>query len=155
MKKICLLISILSIISCASATKTDPALLNKPFSYVYEFKLSKDQIYDRSLVWFAEQFISSNDVLQLKDKPNGKIIGRGAGEFVYTLFPRKYLYSVRVDIKDNKARLTFDNYQPVKNGETVGISLEWKEAYTSVKSNFDTLAENYKKTILQENNTDF
>lgn len=155
MNKLYLLLTVIILSSCASTSKTDPILLNKPFTYVYEFKLSKNQIYDKSLVWFAEQFVSSNDVIQLKDKPNGKIIGRGAGEFTYTMFPRKYLYSVKIDIKDNKARLVFDNYQPIKNGETVGISLEWKEAYTAVKANFDTLADNYKKTILQENDSDF
>ncbi|MGN6639814.1 MAG: DUF4468 domain-containing protein [Mucilaginibacter sp.] len=36
---------------------------------------NKDQLYDRALNWFAITFKSANDVIQIKDKENGKIVG--------------------------------------------------------------------------------
>ena len=36
---------------------------------------SKDQLYDKGLNWMAITFKSSNDVIQIKDKDNGKIVG--------------------------------------------------------------------------------
>ena len=39
-------------------------------------ELSKEQIYSNTLAWFAEEFVSSKEVIQLQDKENGKIIGK-------------------------------------------------------------------------------
>lgn len=36
---------------------------------------SKDQLYNKGLNWMAITFKSSNDVIQIKDKDNGKIVG--------------------------------------------------------------------------------
>ncbi|MDR6195208.1 DUF4468 domain-containing protein [Siphonobacter sp. SORGH_AS_0500] len=38
---------------------------------------SKVELYGRALTWFAQSFKSSKSVLQVEDKDNGKIIGKG------------------------------------------------------------------------------
>lgn len=37
---------------------------------------NKDALYDKGLNWLAIAFKSSNDVIQIKDKENGKIVGK-------------------------------------------------------------------------------
>lgn len=145
-------------VGCMSMQKTDPALVEKPFQYVYVFDgVKKDAIYDKSLGWFAETYNSSNEVLQLKDKANGKIIGRGAGEFYCAMWLRKYSYTVKLEIKDGKSRLTFDGYKPEtyigtnplsgEKTEVGGMGLDYQEPYDLVKVNFDKLSAKYNQYI--------
>jgi len=44
--------------------------------------LKKSTLFSNGLSWFAYQFKSSNDVIQMKDLESGKIIGKGIFEYV-------------------------------------------------------------------------
>ena len=160
MKKVVVLLAFMSVFSigCMSLQKTDPALVDKPFQYTFSFdSLKKDVIFDKSLAWFAETYNSANDVIQLKDKQNGKIIGRGVGEFYCAMYVRKYSYTAKLEIKDNKARLTFDSYKPMSymgsnplSGQSLevgGMGLDYQEPYDLTKANFDTLSSKFEKYI--------
>jgi hypothetical protein len=53
----------------------------------------------------AENFVDSKDVIEVKDKEAGKIIGRGE-----TPIMTNYLnFTMIIDIKDNKIRITYTN----------------------------------------------
>lgn len=76
---------------------------------------SKEKLYTATRLWFAESFKSSKDVIDLDDKEQGIIIGKGN-----TKFPCQGLdcvargdwrlkFTMRVDMKDEKMRVTFNN----------------------------------------------
>jgi hypothetical protein len=44
---------------------------------IHEVNMSKDQIFDKSLEWMAQTYVDSKEVIEIKDKENGKIIGKG------------------------------------------------------------------------------
>lgn len=153
MKKLILFFPIAVIVGCVSFAATDPKLLNQPFQYVFTFdKMKKDILFDKSLEWAAETFVSSNDVIQLKDKQGGKIMGRGSGAFPDIVCSRKYLYGLKIEIKDEKVRLTFDNYQPVdyydSTGQHVaGQPITYQRYYDLVKIDFDSMSAKYETYI--------
>ena len=75
---------------------------------IQDIDMSKDEIYTQSLSWMAEKFVSAKDVIQLKDKEAGKIIGKGYTDIKIgwlVLIPSKF--TLKIDAKDNKYRLTF------------------------------------------------
>lgn len=39
--------------------------------------VTKDQLYSRAYEWFAKTFNSAQNVIQMQDKENGKIVGKG------------------------------------------------------------------------------
>jgi len=72
---------------------------------------SKDQLFARTLAWMAESFVSSKAVIELQDKENGKIIGHGRTSFSSMgLVEIPCDYTLIVDVKDEKVRLTFNNF---------------------------------------------
>ncbi|MEY8241111.1 MAG: DUF4468 domain-containing protein [Cycloclasticus sp.] len=78
----------------------------------------KDVLYDRAAVWIASTFVSANDVVQNKNKEAGRIMGRGVATIYITSgmtqVPYSYRYSIRIDVKDNKARIKFADYRDVQ-----------------------------------------
>jgi hypothetical protein len=73
----------------------------------------------------AESFSSSKEVIELKDKEHGTIVGNGAFNlnigmsFMPTNVP--VTFKVRIDIKDNKYRMTFSNVGMVFDGNAKPI----------------------------------
>lgn len=115
----------------STATPTSPtakceALPDKySCEFVSENNLSKNDIYNGTLLWLAETFKSSKSVIELKDKELGKIIGNIALDLnidrlgIWPVY-QTYEFSLKIDIKDNKYRLTFTNVNDVslfKKGE--------------------------------------
>ena len=67
-----------------------------------------------SLEWMARTFFDNKEVIELKDKDNGKIIGKGI-----TMFRGKIgwfsanipcRFTLLVEAKDNKYRTTYNNF---------------------------------------------
>ena len=69
-------------------------------------ELTKDQLYDKCLIWFAEQFKSANDVLQYKDKQSGTIIGKGV--FVQGS-NYKWRFTLKVEFKEGRFKYILNN----------------------------------------------
>jgi hypothetical protein len=108
MKKITLsLIAILAFLTC-SAQKTplpiDSITKKVTVSEVVDSENSKDVLYEKALEWFAMTFKTSNDVLQLKDKAAGKMIGSFTiyqstggpvtGNIILLVKDKKYKYTI-------------------------------------------------------------
>lgn len=72
--------------------------------------MAKDVIFDKVIYWMAETYVSSKAVIEVKDKANGKIIGHGLTSFTNIYVPIPCKYTIIVDIKDNKIRLTFKDF---------------------------------------------
>ena len=87
--------------------------------------LTKDEIYSRSRVQFAYLFGSANSVIQLEERDQGVLIGKGYTYGTYKqnvkLFsvysPFSYYYVLKIECKDGKARVFF-----TVNTVNVGIS---------------------------------
>ncbi len=76
-----ILICLLALLAfAAKSQKNTPPIDSLTHKITYEGVVKvdekKDQLYDKGLNWLAIAFKSSNDVIQIKDKENGKIVGK-------------------------------------------------------------------------------
>jgi hypothetical protein len=53
-----------------------PAKADEPYvrEFVQDIEMSKDDLYNNSLLWMAQTFRSSKDVIDLKDRESGVIV---------------------------------------------------------------------------------
>jgi len=111
-----------------AATPVQLAEINKPVEQVFEAPgHTKDEIYNAAKIWIAESFRSAKAVIEYDNKDEGTIIGNGLipypckGAFDCLGKPDwKVRFTVRIDTKDDKFRLTFSN-----------MNLTWPAAYRS------------------------
>ena len=80
---------------------------------VHDIDLTKNEIYDISLEWMARTFFDNKEVIELKDKDNGKIIGKGitmfSGKIGWFSANIPCRFTLMVETKDNKYRTTYNN----------------------------------------------
>jgi hypothetical protein len=109
---LCLLLSIQDI------SAQDIIMPTKDGKIVFEFihdsiGKSKIDIYTAAKVWFVAAFNSSNDVLQMDDKENGLLIGKGIF-YIYStgLGASRWpcYFTVSITAKDNKYLAEFINF---------------------------------------------
>lgn len=105
-----LIIFILAAMACT------PALAEEPVSFqkIDEVPLSQQQIFDSSLIWLAETFRDSEEVIEYKDRDTGTIIGNGIVETKGGMFlapPNKSRFQLRIDTKEGRYRLTFSKVE--------------------------------------------
>ena len=94
------------------------------FSKVIEVNdIEKDELYTRALSYFTYNYNSGDDVIQVKDKEKGLIIGKGIYANVYTggtlaVSSFSIPHILRVDIKDSKIRviITIQEYKVKVSG---------------------------------------
>ena len=91
--------------------------------YVYELpNFSKNDIFDKANVWIAESFGSYKAVVEMIDKDTGIIVLNGLTD--HNLGLGSWIqcrYTMTIDIKDNKIRITFRN-----------VRLRWKDGFERV-----------------------
>lgn len=78
--------------------------------------MSKDQIFNGSREWIAENFKSSKKVIEYEDKASGVIIGNGiisypcaGGMDCFAKGDWQIPFTMRIDTKDSKFRITFSD----------------------------------------------
>lgn len=109
MKKI--MISVLSILllsSCAGYTYLTEQ--KGTYEKIDETNLTKAEAYNKVKEWLATNFNSANDVLQLQDEENGKLIGQAIGSYYYDILRTQktnFRYTLTIQVKDNKIKYTF------------------------------------------------
>jgi hypothetical protein len=121
--KIILTTILLFAIGCAGMQQATDA--DRTFEKVYQAQgYSKDQIFDNTKIWIAENFKSAKAVLEYENKETGTIIGNGIipypcdGLECIAKSDWKVPFTMRVDIKDQRFRLTFSN-----------LNLSWPPSY--------------------------
>jgi hypothetical protein len=83
----------------------------KVFQKIYYVPgLSKKQIHEKSVEWMAKTFVSSKAVIEVNNPDTGKIVGNGITHFTNAIVQIPCEYSMTIDSKDGKFRVTFDNY---------------------------------------------
>jgi hypothetical protein len=106
---------------------------------VHDIDLTKNEIYDTSLEWMAQTLSGPREVIELKDKDNGKIIGKGITSFrgKVGIGSTNVLcrFTLTVEAKDNRYRTTYSNFVGLW-GESYSRPepLEQKEYLDAVKS---------------------
>jgi hypothetical protein len=101
---------------------------------VREVRLSKDQIFDKSLEWMAQTFVDSKAVIELKDKDSGKIIGKGVTKFRNAVVDVPCRFTLILEAKDGKYRTTYSNFTGLWNDGSSSL-LEYKSQIDDVKRN--------------------
>ncbi|MFY0628679.1 MAG: DUF4468 domain-containing protein [Reichenbachiella sp.] len=83
---------------------------------IYNTEVNKDDSYILIRRWFAESYNSSEEVLEVEDRENGMFIGRGRSAVkalnrMGNSFTKDIAYTIKVEIKDLRFRLTFSNVE--------------------------------------------
>ena len=79
---------------------------------VFTVRLTQDEVYERALEWCAKKLVSINDAVVVKNRERGRIIARGTGkysEYFDFLVDREFSYTMTIEIKEGRYRVTFDN----------------------------------------------
>ena len=126
MKCLMKLISVIIFVFLAGCAGLQPVSdADRTFERVVEAPgYSKEQIFDGTKIWIAENFKSAKAVLEYENKDSGTIIGNGiisypcSGIDCIAKGDWKVPFTMRVDIKDYKFRLTFSN-----------LHLSWPPSY--------------------------
>ena len=117
---------------------------------VHEVGLTKETIYNKSLEFMAKKFTDSKEVIQLKDKDQGKIIGKGMTKFTNVTAVIPCMFTVTVDIKEGKYRTIYEDFIGYWGAnENQPQPLNSYSFLTQVKKNlseFDAMLLNFIKT---------
>ena len=121
--KLILIMIVVSFTGCAGLQPIADA--DRTFERIVEApSYSKEQIFNGTKIWIAENFKSAKAVLEYENKDAGTIIGNGIisypcrGLDCIAKARWKVPFTMRVDIKDQKFRLTFSN-----------LHLSWPPSY--------------------------
>ncbi len=115
-------ITLIFLSACATQQLTEE---QKTISIVKEAKGSKDELFDATKIWIAETFNSAKAVIEFADKEKGTIIGNGTSKYPCTemcfgSYKWSLHYSMRVDFKDDRYKVTFTN-----------LELSWPASYSN------------------------
>ncbi|MDI9874022.1 DUF4468 domain-containing protein [Flectobacillus rivi] len=93
--------------------------------------LSKEEIYNRALNFFAYHYIEENIKIINVDKSQGLVVARGVFDNLHN--NSKGWHAIRIDVKDGKARIlvTLTEYQYPKNISTDGVFNTWAHSRVS------------------------
>lgn len=125
---------------CASMARTNPQQLSEPIERIVNFpELSKDEIYQRSRIWFSEYYNSAEAVITFEDTEAGIIRGTGAGNVRYSLYTVSFLYNISVEAREGRARFRASN--PRHNP----MGTYWLDP--TMQDQFDLYAESIQETF--------
>ncbi|MCX7999581.1 MAG: DUF4468 domain-containing protein, partial [Leptospiraceae bacterium] len=97
------LTSLVFLHKCGSLTPVEPH--ERKIQYIYDSTLTKKELYEKISLYLAKKSESFRDSNQLLDKEAGTIVMKFQS---YVKFGTRIWYTLTVDCKDKKYRLTFD-----------------------------------------------
>jgi hypothetical protein len=91
----------------------DPATKLITYEAVVEIPgATKDQLYDRALEWMAKTYQSANDVVQIKDKEQGKLLAKGGIPYVYHNILSGYVvHTQTIYVKDGRYKYVMTGFK--------------------------------------------
>tara|TARA_R110001583_G_scaffold34551_2_gene115902 strand:- start:5060 stop:5572 length:513 start_codon:yes stop_codon:yes gene_type:complete len=124
MRKILMAALVVIVSGCAGMQPISEADLT--FNAVFEVQdAPRDKIFTATNIWIAENFRSAKSVIEYENKEEGTLIGNGvipypcSGLDCVVKANWSVPFTMRVDMKDQKFRLTFSN-----------IRLSWPPSYS-------------------------
>ena len=108
MKKVLLFLVVICV-----CTMSNAQLPMKDNNVVYEGIITvegveKDVLFDRIQEWFVKTYNSANDVIQIKDKENGKIMGKGVFSVNYYQRKPTISHTISVFVRDGRFKYVID-----------------------------------------------
>ena len=90
------------------------------YSEIVQHNKSKDEAFELSKIWLANTFNDSKAVIEYTNKKDGTIIGKGIIPNVnYGMMNiADTRFTLKIDVKDKKSRLTFQNMVIIPNPST-------------------------------------
>lgn len=124
---------------------------------------NSEDLYGRSKFWIANTFKNSKQVIQIDDKENGQIMGKGNFEISQTMTGYIIRFSFKINIKEGKYRLQFYDIfsqQDTKLGrEFTAESLNEKKAFGNVKekmnNRFIDLLDQFRIAMVKKSDNSF
>lgn len=124
--------------------------------------VSKGELYSKSKIWFVNTFNSSKDVLQLEDKDNGQLIGKGNFDYLYTVVLTSATwvcnFTVQIDCRDNKARIKVYDISSHSAGEATAEYYNKHHANKHIKAidnGIKGLLASYKSSLNKKSEDSF
>lgn len=162
-----ILAMLLSVVGTSNTYAAKGDVLEGNIQQVIELpNLSKENIYSGSRQWVATTFRDSQSVIQMDDKADGIIIGKGnfkypcSGSWMCSAFQNDIVkFTVKIEAKDNKARITFSDIRryspPTYNAGFKTPELELPVSNTTnrldtvsqVRDKFNMVIIDYKNTV--------
>jgi len=110
-----LLIFLLSIQLFAESEINKPPIENSTGKYTYQEVITvpntnSQELYSRAKLWLAMTYRSAQDVIQLDDPDNGKIVAKGTFSIVYYMNSAFIRHTLIIEIKDNRYRYTVTDF---------------------------------------------
>lgn len=101
---------------------------------------TKTQLYDKAKLWVVNNFKSANAVIQIDDKENGQIVGKGFeniyGKTLGVTYVVSCYFTVKIDCRDNKVRVSvYDIYFMQNSGSFSGNNIESMQGYKGIGAN--------------------
>ena len=128
-------------------------------SEVIEFdNISKKELFNRAIEWITINYTSVDDVMQLKDDENGKIILKG--NFSIDIFFKQgwIKHTLILDFKDDRFRYTYTNlsYYSPGSGDIPfeGSMVSKKKILAITEANIDNSMSSLVQYILSEKSKD-
>jgi len=118
MKKVLLsvLFTSVSIFASAQNLPVDPETKKITYTEVVETPgIKQNDLYSRAQTWFAKTYGSSKSVLEIQDKENGKLMGKGITEVSFknppmgTRYGGIVRYTISVLVKDGKYKYSISD----------------------------------------------
>jgi hypothetical protein len=118
--------------------------------------LTKGELYNKSIEWIAKSFVSANDVIQVKDQENGKIIAKciSYDNFDFGI-KRHFSYTLTIDLKDGKVRTLFENIKPENIGGVAGPGFGLKKQHDKVVAKIESTRSTLYSALESKENTDW
>jgi len=110
---------------------------------VHEINLKQNEIFVRTLEWMAQIFNDSKSVVEISDRENGKIIGKGITDITHLIINIPCQFTMIVEVKDGKYRTSYNNF--------IGMWGEYKNDPRPVEYQKDVEALKIKLTEMDNN----
>ena len=113
--------------------------------------LPKHELFKYARVWMLESFGSARPYIRVQSKQLGTIVGRGTFDINIggdLLMNRPVTYELRIDVHDNRYRMTFSDVALPSDG--IPRSIEYTDRGTDerqVQEHFEQLADSLEKHL--------
>lgn len=124
--------------------------------------VDKKELYSRAKKWIVLKYKSANDVIQLDDKEDGTIIGKGNFNIKYYSRNPKIEHTIQIETKDGRFKYSISNfiYSDIR-GDTFAIEKfpkSWfgeNKLYQALDEKTQTIIADLKKSIETESKDDW
>lgn len=185
MKKLLILLAIIPIFGFSQEKEYPLPMIDGKVNYSEIVEVegnSKSLLFSKANLWFANEFNSANDVIQMSDENSGIVLGKGLiTQTSGVLAPVKetWEFTVKIQVKDNKYKAdiydfiyTWELIDPNYNNPSTGSLTEIvtnpkiyrrngelksknKELFDKTNSIFTALLESIEKGMTKDLTSDF